>query len=238
MTVDSSQVDRFSRELELCSVDERILWAYKSFGNRLGLMTACGYSGVVLMHLLSRLEVNIETYFIDTGFHFPETLELVRTVRSRLGIDLKVVTSPITRAALTKALGERPWETDPDLCCQYMKIEPLMRVIRDKDAWLSAVRRDQSPTRAEIDVVEVDERDVIKIYPLADWTSEQTWSHLRDHDLPYSPLHDNGYMSVGCLHCTRPVRAGEHERAGRWASMSKAECGIHAFRRKRPKTSR
>jgi phosphoadenosine phosphosulfate reductase len=150
-------------------------------------------------------------------------------VRSQLDVDLRVVAPSITRSELTGILGKRPWETDPDRCCHYMKIEPLTKFIHEKDAWLSAVRRDQSPTRAKIDIVEVDERDVIKIYPLADWASEQAWSHIRAHDLPYNPLHDKSYMSVGCSHCTKPVRAGQHERAGRWGSSTKLECGIHAF---------
>lgn len=207
-------------------------WSFERFGDRLGMTSALGYSGVVLMDHVQRVRPGAEVVFIDTRFHFAETLSFLAQLREHFDLEFKAVQAALAPEAIDAALGPEPWKRTPDLCCHYNKVEPLLRVLPSKDAWLSALRRDQSATRAGIEVIEVDGRGTLKIYPMAAWTREQTWSYIRERGLPYHPLHDQGYPSVGCTHCTTPVAEGEHERAGRWSSMPKLECGLHLHRKK------
>ncbi|MBN1555740.1 MAG: phosphoadenylyl-sulfate reductase [Phycisphaerae bacterium] len=226
------QAETLSDELRDGSVLDIIRRAVESFGEGLGFMTALGYSGIVLLHHILQVKPDIEAHFIDTGFHFPETLAFLERLREEWKVNFVVVRPTMTREELTERMGPEPWRVNADLCCHHMKVEPLLRVIHDKAAWLSAIRRDQSATRAGVDVVELDGRGVLKINPLAYWTSEQVWEYIRKHNLPYHPLHDEGFPSIGCLPCTAPVQPGEHERSGRWNSMPKLECGLHLHARK------
>lgn len=216
-----------SAKLEGQSVNEILQWAYGRFGNKLGMMSALGYSGLVVMDHLVKLGLDIDVYFIDTGFNFPETMDLLKKLQETSPLKIQVLNSSCSVEELKEKVGEKPWEVNPDLCCHHMKIEPLLNILHTKDAWLSAIRRDQSVSRAEIDVVEVDGRGTIKVYPLADWSYEKTWQYIKDNDLNYNELHDQGYPSIGCTHCTDKVADGEHERTGRWNSMPKLECGLH-----------
>ena len=224
--------------LEDKSIEEILAWAVERFGDRLGFMTALGYSGVVLLHHILKLKPDIEANFIDTGFHFPETLQFLQRLRNEWGVKFVVLRPHMSAQELHEAVGDEPWKVNADLCCHYMKVEPLLRVIHTRDAWLSALRRDQSAARAEIDVVEMDGRGTLRIHPMAGWTFERTWEYIRKNNLPYHPLHDKGYPSVGCLHCTAQVAPGQHERTGRWNSMPKLECGLHLHTRKRAKKPR
>lgn len=226
------QAEILSEELRDGSVLDILRRAVDSFGDRLGFMTALGYSGVALMHHVLQVKPDIEVHFIDTGFHFPETLAFLERLRNEWNVNFVIVRPTMSKEQLHQCMGPEPWRANADLCCHHMKVEPLLRVIHDKAAWLSAIRRDQSATRAGVDVVELDGRGVLKINPLAYWTSEQTWEYIRSHYLPYHPLHDQGYPSIGCLHCTATVKPGDHERTGRWNSMPKLECGLHLHTRK------
>jgi phosphoadenosine phosphosulfate reductase len=221
------QVEEAATTLEGKSIDEILGWAFATFGDRLGFMTALGYSGLILMDFVRRHRPDMEIFTIDTGHLFPETIELRERLAREWGIRFTILRPLMTMEQLEQIVGPNPWSVNPDLCCHYMKVEPLLRVIHTRDAWLSAVRRDQSSTRADSDVVEMDGRGVIKIQPMVSWTFEQAWDYIRSHKVPYSPLHDRGYPSVGCVHCTSPVKPGEHERSGRWNSQPKLECGIH-----------
>ena len=208
-------------------MEDVLRWAVDSFGDGLGVMTALGYSGIVMLDHLHRLVDNLTVYFIDTGKHFEQTLALKDEIERRWPIRFEVLTPAFSDAQIESLVGPEPWQTNPDLCCHYRKVEPLLRVLHTKKAWLSALRRDQSVSRSGLNPIEIDGRGSIKIYPLVDWTREQCWSYIREHDLPYNPLHDEGYPSIGCRPCTSPVLPGEPERAGRWNSMPKLECGIH-----------
>lgn len=213
--------------LETESLDRILAWALETFGDRLGCTTALGYSGIVMLDRLRRLAPGFEVHFIDTRQHFPETLELLERLRSAWDLRFTVVESRFDEAQLASMLGPAPWRTNPDVCCTFRKVLPLLEILPSRDAWLGALRRDQSPTRSGIDVVEVDGRGTLKIQPLAGWTRERCWERIRAEGLPVNPLHDEGYPSVGCTHCTAKVAPGEHERAGRWNSMPKLECGLH-----------
>jgi len=202
-------------------------WGYEEFGERLSVMTGLGYSGVVMLHVMLRAVPRVPVYFIDTRQHFPETLGLIERLRAEWGLEIEVLETALSEEQIEERIGPAAWETYPDLCCHLRKVEPLAEVLGTADAWVSALRRDQSSTRAGIDVVEVDGRGDVKLYPLAGWTRADCWDYIKRNDLPYNPLHNEGFPSVGCRHCTRRVKRGEHERAGRWSGRGKLECGLH-----------
>ncbi len=216
-------------QLEDASAEEALTWAYSTYGDRAGMSTAFGPSGVVLMHLAARINPGARVFFIDTGHHFPETLEMVERVQQRLELRIEVV-DPTPRALVE---GDRLHVFDPDRCCALRKVEPTQRVLAGLDAWLTALRRDQGPTRARTPVVEIKERPggtpLAKVAPLARWTRKDVWRHIFTHELPYNALHDRGFDSVGCAPCTRPSTDPADERSGRWVGHAKTECGLHTM---------
>ncbi len=217
------------RELEGRSLEEILAWAAGRFGADLGFMTALGCGGVVLQHHLLKIDPTIEAHFIDTGLGFPETTEFLRRLKDEWNVRFVVHKPRMSARRRRKFIALEPWKTDPDLCCRRMKVEPFLRIIHTKKAWVSALRRDQGAARSRIRTVEFDGRGVLQIYPLAAWTFERIWKYIRDNDLPYQPLHDRGYPSVGCVYCTAPVAPGGRERSGRWNGTGKSECGIHVI---------
>ena len=193
------------------------------------LTASFGAGGVVLAHILSRLDPRVPVIFLDTGLHFAETYAFKNEFAARYGLNLLELTPRTDPGPL--------YETDPDHCCAIRKVEPLRRALSGFDAWISALRRDQSDTRRAVDVLEYHEGDdgrpIMKVFPLAYWSREHVWRYLRENDLPYHPLLDQGYTSIGCWPCTRPTRPGESERAGRWSGRGKTECGLHTFTTRR-----
>jgi len=227
------ELPKIYRRLKNKPVNDVLAWAYNRFGSKLGMTTAFGYSGVVLMHHIHQMKLDIDIYFIDTGYHFPETLQFARKLQKewKLKVHWLRIDDYLRRYLFKIVRSNKPWKVNPNLCCHYCKVEPFLRIQPKKDAWLSAIRRDQSYTRSVIDTVEIDGRGTFKIYPLAYWTKKQTWDYIRRNKLPYNPLHDKGYMSVGCRFCTSSVKQGGDERDGRWKSTPKLECGIHIHKR-------
>lgn len=217
-------------DLESAATPDILRWAFDTFGDRVAISTAFGPSGVVLMHLASRIRPGFRVFFLDTGFHFPETLATLERVRARLAVDIEVVRPGPAVPAPGTLEGDRLPVIDPDRCCELRKVEPTRRVLAGLDAWITALRRDQGPSRAHTPVVErkiIDGRELLKVNPLVRWTRKDVWRHVFAHDLPYNPLHDHGYASVGCWPCTRPTIDGADERSGRWAGSAKTECGLH-----------
>ncbi len=225
--MNSLDVNKIANELKNKSTIEIVEWAINYYKEDLGFMTALGSSGIVLLHHALKISKNIQPYFIDTGFHFNETMELLNKVQKFWKIEFQVLKPVISDNRLNELIGEKPWETNPDICCHYRKVDPLLRVIHTKEIWMSALRRDQSTARAKLEVLELDGRGTLKIYPLVHWSYEEVWQYIRDNNLFYNELHDKNYPSLGCTHCTSPTKKGEHERSGRWNSMPKLECGIH-----------
>ena len=207
-------------DFEAMSAEELLRWAHEEFGERLCLTCSWQRQSSALVHMVSELELDVDVVELDTLVLFDETYATRDRLVERYGLELKSF-RPIDPI-------DRLWETDPDRCCGIRKVEPLERALRGYDAWITGIRREQSPTRANAQKVEWSERyGVWKIQPLVDWDAKRVQAYLSVNEVPYNPLHDQGYPSIGCVHCTRPVTAGEDERAGRWAGSNKLECGIH-----------
>ncbi|HEX6368096.1 MAG TPA: phosphoadenylyl-sulfate reductase [Longimicrobium sp.] len=215
-----------ARALEHAPADYVLRWTVQTFAaDRFALVSAFGPGSAVLIHLLAELGASLPVVFVDTLHHFPETLAHVERVRARYGLDLRVYRPALDRAEIEARHGPRLWERDLELYQQLTKVEPFRRATAELDGWITGRRRDQSGTRGELAVVEGGER--LRINPLAGWTRQEVWDFIRLHDLPYNPLHDQGYASIGDAPLTTPVRPGEHERAGRWRGAGRLECGIH-----------
>lgn len=218
-----------ARGLEARQTPEILAWAARRFAPGITFGTGFGVEGCVLIDLIATLRLPIDLFTLDTGLLFPETYELWRQLEQRYGVAIRRVAPDLTVKAQALRHGERLWEIDPDRCCELRKVAPLRTALVGYQAWISAVRRDQTPERANAQVLEREPRfDLIKVNPLVGWTSEEVWSYVRAKDVPYNRLHDRGYASIGCAPCTTPVRPGEDARAGRWRGRRKTECGLHA----------
>ncbi len=215
-----------ARELEEASAEEILRWAADEFGS--GLVVTASMADGVLAHVAGRAVPGTRVLFLDTGYHFAETLGTRDAVAATTPVDVQTVGPPLTKAQHEAEFGKL-YETNPDLCCQIRKVWPLDRALRPFTAWASGIRRSESSTRAKAPVVGWDSRRrLVKVSPLARWTDEQVDSYVAEHNILINPLREIGYASIGCAPCTRPVAPGEDPRAGRWAGRSKTECGIHS----------
>lgn len=220
-----------SARLECATPQEILMWAVERFRPRFTMATAFGPEGMVLIHMLAELAPDTPIFNLDTGYQFPETLELRERVAERYGIQVELKRPELTVAEYEAKHGGPLYRTNPDQCCLDRKIRVLERAVQGMHAWASAIRRDQSPERAKAAIVAWDRRfSLVKVSPLANWTKKHVWDMILQHDIPYNPLHDKGYPSIGCQPCTRPVLMGEDERAGRWSGFAKTECGLHTLR--------
>ena len=202
-----------------------VQWAHRTFGS-LVLMSSMGDE--VLVHLASEAAPGIEVAFIDTGYHFAETIGTADAYASSRALRLLTVTPQQTVDEQDAQYGEQLHRRDPDLCCRLRKVEPLERTLAGRDAWVTGMRRMDAPTRSDIDIIGVDaKRDMVKVNPLALWTEEQTEDYARNNAVLLNPLRQAGYASIGCAPCTRPTAPGEDPRAGRWSGTGKTECGLH-----------
>ena len=211
--------------------EETLEWAAATYPGQVVLAGSFGGpSGMVLLDMVARLQLPIPTYYLDTGLLFPQTYELIEKVRERYGIDPIAVEPELDLEAQAAQFGEALWARDPNKCCALRKVAPQRKFLSNYRAWITGLRRDQSPTRASIQIVEWDELSggLFKISPLAEWTEEDVWAAIRMYDIPYNALHEEGYPSLGCIPCTRAVAPGDDMRAGRWAGFTKTECGLHA----------
>jgi phosphoadenylyl-sulfate reductase (thioredoxin) len=198
------------------------------FPGRLALACSFGAEDCVLVDVIARTPLPVEIFTLDTGFLFAETYALWTRLEERYGVRIR----PVRADLPSVAPGQRPpWQRDPDACCAARKVAPLKEALAGLEGWVTGIRRDQTPDRASAKAVEWDARfGLVKVNPLAGWTSEDVWRHVRDHGVPTNPLHAQGYLSIGCAPCTSPVRPGEDPRAGRWRGREKTECGLHADR--------
>ncbi len=203
-------------------------WLQKEFGYDVVLGTGFGPSGVTLTHIVAKNGFDIPIFYLDTSLFFKQTYELRDELERELGITFVRVSTDLSVEDQEKEFGSELWMRDPNKCCYLRKVLPLKNYLSDKSAWITGVRRSQSDVRKDTQHFEWDpQNEVLKINPLATWTSEEVWTYIYLNELPYNPLHDDGYPSIGCIPCTHPVRPGDHERAGRWTGLDKTECGIH-----------
>lgn len=229
--VKTLNLKELNQRFEKAQPEETLRWAIDEFRPRIALTSSFQTESVVLLHMVSAIDSSIKVLFLETGWHFKETLEfkdaIVKRFRLTNVIDLKA--DPIKREALSVETGAKPYEKNPDYCCHINKVEPLQEALKDLNAWISGIRRSQSKTRESIKIVEEYQDGLFKINPLANVTSGDIWWYLKEHDLSKHPLFDKGYLSIGCWPCTKPVQPGDDERSGRWAGKEKTECGIHTF---------
>jgi len=215
---DLEELHKVSRELETLPATVAIAWAWDRFGS--DLVLAASFQDCVMIDLAAQVSREIEVAFLDTGYHFAETLWYVEQVRKRYDLNLRVVRAD--------APTDDRWLTDPDSCCAVRKVAPLKQALAGKAAWMSGLRREDGPSRANTPVVTYDVgRGLVKVNPIALWSDADVEGYVRDRDLPVHPLADRGYASIGCWPCTRPVADSEDARAGRWAGTDKTECGLH-----------
>jgi len=219
-----------SLELEDASPQDILRWTVERFAPRFTMATAFGPEGMVLIHMLAEIAPDTPLFNLDTGYQFRETLELREEVKRRYGIEVELKRPELTVQQYEALHGGPLYKTQPDQCCFDRKIKVLHESVKGMQAWASAIRRDQSPDRAKAPIAGWDKKfGLVKVSPLANWTKTQVWKMITDHDIPYNPLHDKGYTSIGCWPCTRAVLFGEDERAGRWSGFAKTECGLHSL---------
>jgi phosphoadenosine phosphosulfate reductase len=215
-------------DVEAMTAEESILWAHDKFGDRLCLTCSWQRQSSVLVHMVfGELGLELPVIELDTGLFFKETYETRERLVQKYGLEL-IQPPVISVAEQHKREGPNLWERDPDRCCHIRKVEPLERALAPYDAWITGIRREQALTRANAERVEWGQRyGVWKIQPIVDWNAKRVEAYIHVNEVPYNPLHDAGYPSIGCIPCTRPVVRGEDERAGRWTGADKIECGIH-----------
>jgi phosphoadenylyl-sulfate reductase (thioredoxin) len=227
MPMTKSEIAAAAQTLEGSTPELILAWAASQLP-RVSFATGFGAEGCVLIDMVARHGLPIELFTLDTGVLFPETYALWRRLEERFGVTIRAVRPARTIAEQEAALGPALWERDPDACCALRKVAPLSETLRGYDGWITAIRRDQTATRASALPVEWDGRNgLVKINPLLRWTSDDVWGYVRANDVPYNALYDRGYASIGCAPCTTPVAPGEDPRAGRWRTREKNECGLH-----------
>lgn len=220
MTDDVLDLESAARALEFERPAAILAWAARHIP-KLAFATGFGAEGCVLIDLIGREQLPIEIFTLDTGVLFPETYALWKALEAKYGITIRAV-PPVETI-------DKLWLTDSDRCCDLRKVQPLRAALAGYGGWITAIRRDQTPDRADARVVEADPKfNLVKVNPLVRWTHDDVWGHLYAHDVPTNPLHQQGYPSIGCQPCTSPIVPGENLRAGRWRGAQKTECGLHA----------
>jgi phosphoadenosine phosphosulfate reductase len=223
-----NQIDELNDRFEGHHADEVLTWAWNQFGSGVVLGTGFGASGVFLIERISRLGLGIPLFYLDTHLLFDQTYELHELIEKKLGVSIEAVPPSMTLEEQAEKHGDELWKRQPDQCCHIRKVIPLQNHLKDKQAWITGMRRGQSESRQGIRVIEYDSgHHLIKINPVAAYSKEEIWDEIHSRKIPYNPLHDEGYPSIGCIPCTSPVAEGEDERKGRWRGADKVECGIH-----------
>lgn len=222
-----AEIEQLSQEFEAKTPREIIMWAIDAFWPELALSSSFQTQSMVLLHMATRIKRDLPIYFLDTGYHFWETL----TFREKITHEWMLNVIDLYRDSRWDAFARQNVRTlpleDPDLCCYLHKVMPMQKAMRQTKAWISGIRRDQTPERAKAGILELGKDGLLKIHPLLNWTRQDVQAYLKEHDLPVHPLFEKGYRSVGCAPCTTAVGINDPERAGRWAGRNKLECGLH-----------
>ncbi len=224
----SQELDRLHYQLKVRTAAAVLRLATEKFAPRLTMATGFGVEGCVLLDLIARDRLQVDVFTLDTGVLFPETYELWRRLERRYQISIRAVRSDLELEAQGEKFGDRLWERSPDVCCRLRKVEPLARALEGMDAWITGIRREQTPERSSASSIELDPKfGLVKVNPLVAWSAEDVRRYAEDHEVPVNPLLKRGYSSIGCAPCTTAVSPGEDPRAGRWRGLAKRECGLH-----------
>jgi phosphoadenosine phosphosulfate reductase len=227
----AAELKRLSDAFESQQPQDVLKEAIKRYAPKIVLACSFGAEDVVLVDMVHRIDPAIPLFYLDTDFLFPETYATRDRIIQQYALQpaqVLQVRSLLTPDQQAAQHGPALWSTEPDRCCQLRKVEPLTRVLKGYEAWITGIRREQSPTRANAGLIEWDGKfQLVKVNPLARWTWADVWTYIKVYEVPYNPLHDQNYPSIGCTHCTAPVAPGEDPRAGRWKTFTKTECGLH-----------
>ncbi|BCJ87292.1 phosphoadenosine phosphosulfate reductase [Effusibacillus dendaii] len=227
LALQPEEIHELNSELEDRSPQEILEYAVNKI-EKIAFACSFGAEDVVIVDMLSRIKPDTSVFYLDTDVLFPETYDVRNRMVEKYNLNLIAYRPLLTLEKQAEQYGESLWQVDPNQCCSLRKVEPLQRALCELDAWITGIRREQAPTRANAGVVEIDRKfGLIKWNPLAKWTNKQVWDYIIAHQVPYNVLHDKGYPSIGCIHCTRAVKPGEDLRAGRWSNFEKTECGLH-----------
>ena len=235
LTLNPSEIRSLSAEFESASPAEILRWAFEQFGNEAAIGTSFQGAGLVTIHHAVAAGIPLPVFTIDTGLLFAETLELRARLERFFGIVIELLAPELSVEEQAREIAPELWVSNPDLCCTLRKVEPLQKKLNQLDAWITGLRRDQSAGRSKTQILELykfdrlRDKNILKVNPLARWSRDEVWDYIRFHGIPYNPLVDRGFRSIGCFPCTRAVISGQNERAGRWTGFEKTECGIHTF---------
>jgi phosphoadenosine phosphosulfate reductase len=215
-------------EAERWEAGQVLAWAWNHFGTQASIASSFGAEDVALIDLAYQAGAAFPIFILDTNFLFAETYDLISQIEKRYGLAVERVQPKLSPEEQAEHFGDALWKRHPDHCCSIRKIDPLKERLRSTSAWITGIRREQSPTRAHARKIEWDDKfGLVKLNPLADWSEVQVWAYIRSRGVPYNPLYDRSYLSIGCVHCTRAVLPNEDPRAGRWPGFAKTECGLH-----------
>lgn len=220
-----------SDSFEAKSPQDLLGYAIETYHPKIVLACSFGAEDVVLVDMVHRINPDVPLFYLDTDFLFPETYATRDRIIERYQLkpaQVIQVKSLLTPQKQGESYGDALWTSNPDQCCQLRKVEPLTRVLKGYNAWITGIRRDQAPSRASAGLIEWDQKfELVKVNPLARWTWTDVWTYIKVYEVPYNPLHDQNYPSIGCTYCTVPVAPGDDPRAGRWKNFAKTECGLH-----------
>lgn len=221
-------LEELNRELASVSAEQRLERSYEVFGkDNVVFSSSFGALSAGLCHLVSTAAPGATVYFLDTGFHFPETIAFRDALLEKLDLKLEVLKPSISQEELFRQLGDEPYKTNPDACCRINKVEPMERLMRNKLAWISGLRGGQNDFRAGLEFIIQRPDGKYKLQPILDWSQKDLYEYITRHDLPFHPLWEQGYTSIGCAPCTSLPKVLGDERSGRWAGQDKTECGLH-----------
>ncbi|MDB4897008.1 MAG: phosphoadenosine phosphosulfate reductase [Firmicutes bacterium] len=224
-----AELSEVALSLEGQSPEAALRWAFQHFAqDDIALACSFGAEDVALVHMMTGIRPAARAFYLDTNVLFPETYGLIEQIKAKYDVTLEQYLPLLTLEQQAAMHGDALWSREPDSCCGIRKVEPLERALSGLKAWITGIRREQSPTRANARPVEWDRKfGLVKVNPLVAWSEKDLWQYISDHSVPYNSLHDQGYPSIGCTHCTRAVMPGEDPRSGRWSGFTKTECGLH-----------
>lgn len=233
--ISPQEIISLNQRFDASKTVEILSWAWERFGARAAIGTSFQGAGLVMMHIAKTRGLKFPVFTMDTGYLFPETIALHKRLEDFFGYTIERMVPDLTIEQQAEAHGPDLWKRDPDMCCTMRKVLPLRDKLSQLDCWITGLRRQQSDTRSGIGIIELyafdesSKKDIVKLNPMANWSRDAVWKYLHDNHIPYNPLHDQGYRSIGCQPCTVKDQGGENERAGRWIGFNKVECGIHTF---------